>query len=319
MKRNAPRNPKVDRLMRALGLPRYAAAGLLEWSWHHTAEFTPTGDITKHWPEDIATVIGWDRPAAELEALVETGWVDRKRGRVIIHDWAEHADDSVHRTVARKLDCFADGSAPKLGKLDKAERDDIAKAYENTGKTRGKSGIPRAARGQPVGAFGSGPKPKPKPAPSQALALAEAPPLPAPSPSPHSAPPEPDADPPAEEGEARGGSSSSSSFPSRIRASVEFEQAIRGLYGVRGDARHPQDSAEYRADRTRAQNLWAVRVWPEGEDADIGRERFAATMRLVRRAQAMPRGDFTRGPMAWLIDRINRGELEPEPAGAGAG
>ena len=111
MKRQALDHTKMDLLMRRLNLPRYAAVGIMESLWHLTAKEAPRGDIGKLSNERIAIGIGWrgaaNRGASQeadklVCALVEARWIDvDDQWRLVIHDWPEHADDSVKKYIKR--------------------------------------------------------------------------------------------------------------------------------------------------------------------------------------------------------------------------
>ena len=105
MKRGTPDHPKTKRFARALGVPSYAAMGLLEVMVNHWApDFAVTGAIGKWNDQDIADGLGWDGDAATLvAALVDSGYVDRHpEHRLVIHDWELHADQGV-RNKLKKL------------------------------------------------------------------------------------------------------------------------------------------------------------------------------------------------------------------------
>jgi len=104
MKRGTPEHPKVSRLAKVLAVRRYVAVGLLEMLWHLTARYTPAGDVGKWSDEEIATALDWDgTPALLTQALVASGLLERHPDhRLIVHDWAEHADDAVKLLLKRR-------------------------------------------------------------------------------------------------------------------------------------------------------------------------------------------------------------------------
>jgi len=117
MKRGTPEHPKVLSLMAELKMPLYSACGLLELLWHFAAKFALQGDVGRFSDKAIAKALGWRGEAQKLvSALVECGWLDRdKAHRLLIHDWKDHADQTVHRVLAgRKLEmlapCYDDAS-----------------------------------------------------------------------------------------------------------------------------------------------------------------------------------------------------------------
>lgn len=135
MKRGTPDHPKTKALARQLRIPIPYAVGILEMLWHFAAEFAPAGDIGRYGDDEIAEAVGWpnDRTASELiEALlgdVQSGrgrWIDpHKAHRFVIHDWPDHADDTVHRRLARNCELFSCGAIPSTKRLSQKEKDEV--------------------------------------------------------------------------------------------------------------------------------------------------------------------------------------------------
>ena len=132
MKREAVSHTKMKRLCRRLDLPLWQAIGLLESLWLLTGREAPRGDIGKLTDEDIALGIDYrGDEATMIDALVASGWMDRDpAGRLVIHDWADHADDAVHMRLARARQLFVGGRAPKLTRLTGKERECAHEFYE---------------------------------------------------------------------------------------------------------------------------------------------------------------------------------------------
>lgn len=111
MKRGTPDHPKVAHLCQLLNIGKAEAIGTLELLWHFTAKFAPKGDIGKYPDSAIARAVEWQRPTGERgvtpgcklsDALVTAKWLDRcPVHRLIVHNWSEHADQSVARNLAR--------------------------------------------------------------------------------------------------------------------------------------------------------------------------------------------------------------------------
>lgn len=143
MKREATSHPKLAALERRLGVMRCTAVGILELLWHFTARYTPAGNVGKYADAAIAAAVGWEKSPGELiDALVDCGWLDRHdEHRLAVHDWADHADDTVHRRLARMRITFADGSAPKLTRLPRKERIDAEKFYRQQRNLGGAHGV----------------------------------------------------------------------------------------------------------------------------------------------------------------------------------
>jgi hypothetical protein len=125
----------MKRLGKLLGIPAYGPVGIFERLCHFTAEYSPAGDVGKFSDEDIADACGWDRNPAELidalvgASLIETeesrtsaGLFVRHGSRLLVHDWSEHADDSVNNKLARRGEWFADGKRPNTKRLESKER-----------------------------------------------------------------------------------------------------------------------------------------------------------------------------------------------------
>lgn len=109
MKRGTIDHPKTMRLARLLDIERWGAVGILESLWHFTARHAMRGDIGR-WPNDeIAEGIGWKGdPDTLVDALVSARWLDADNShRLIVHDWHEHADDSVKKTLRNRSEHFA--------------------------------------------------------------------------------------------------------------------------------------------------------------------------------------------------------------------
>ncbi len=117
MKRSAPDHPKMTRLAVLLKLERWGAVGIMESLWHFVAKHAIQGDIGKWQDEEIAAAIGWTAdPTQLITALVDAGWLDRcKSRRLVVHDWHEHAEESVKKTIAnRELDFYRAESFQKI-------------------------------------------------------------------------------------------------------------------------------------------------------------------------------------------------------------
>jgi hypothetical protein len=104
VKRGTPDHPKVVRFAKVLGARRHVAVGLLEMLWHLTARYTPAGDVGKWSDDEIATALDWDQdPARLIGAFVVCGLLEpHPMHRLIVHDWPEHADDSVKLLLKRR-------------------------------------------------------------------------------------------------------------------------------------------------------------------------------------------------------------------------
>lgn len=139
MKRGTPNHRKMHRLARCLRVSLAEAVGTMELLWHWVAEYLPRGDVGKSENWEIAAAVHWKGDPDELiAALVAEHWLDESPTcRLMVHDWSEHCEESVHTRLARSREYFADGSRPRLGKLGGAERESAENFY-----SRGKKKSP---------------------------------------------------------------------------------------------------------------------------------------------------------------------------------
>lgn len=100
-KRGVPEHPKTLKLARKLGLPSWAAVGLLEVFWHWCSRYAITGLITAA-PDDVADGIRYTGDADALfVALLESGWIDAHPSGYTVHDVADHADNTWKANLKR--------------------------------------------------------------------------------------------------------------------------------------------------------------------------------------------------------------------------
>lgn len=106
MKRAAIHHPKLFRLMDELGCDKATAVGVIQSIWLFAAEYTPQGDIGRIPTCDIQRWIDYRGcECAHLErALVKSGFIDEsEEHRLVVHDWADHADESCKKHIRRNL------------------------------------------------------------------------------------------------------------------------------------------------------------------------------------------------------------------------
>ena len=106
MKRGTPDHPKTKALAAILGLKRWQVVGLLESLWHFAGQYARRGNIGKWSNEEIAAAMEWEgNPGDLIAALVKSRWVDEcTQYRLVIHDWHDHADQTIMRSdEVRKL------------------------------------------------------------------------------------------------------------------------------------------------------------------------------------------------------------------------
>jgi hypothetical protein len=138
-------HPKFADLKSRLGCPRHVALGCLEAIWHFTSRFTPQGNIGKYPDVAIEDWLEWKgEPGALIAALVGSGWLDTdEQYRLVVHDWADYADELVHTTLARGLLRFVSGEVPHSRRLNQNERDRFHRWLEE-------SGLPQPVAGRPA-------------------------------------------------------------------------------------------------------------------------------------------------------------------------
>ena len=101
--RAVPDHPKFADLKARLGKSRYATLGVLESVWHFAGRFTPQGNIGKYDDAAIEAWIEWDgNPGECIAALIGAKWLDPDAiHRILVHDWAKHADKATKNSNAR--------------------------------------------------------------------------------------------------------------------------------------------------------------------------------------------------------------------------
>ena len=110
-KRGTLDHPKTKRLARALGLPGWAALGLLEAVWHWCGRYAPTGALTVDDMEDLADTIRFDGGGKNLATILHgAGCLDVSGDGWYIHDWHDHADDTTKKALEKRGERFANGS-----------------------------------------------------------------------------------------------------------------------------------------------------------------------------------------------------------------
>jgi hypothetical protein len=128
---------KFKLLLRRIKGSRWMVRGLLDTIWEFTSTNAPDGDLSRFSAEELAIGIDWqDDPEQLISILVELKWMDRTPdGRLLIHDWHEHCEDSIHNLLARKGVPFASGHPPKLTRLELKERPNVLQAFKLLGFT----------------------------------------------------------------------------------------------------------------------------------------------------------------------------------------
>lgn len=138
-KRGTYNHPKTRRLARLLHIPRSYAYGLVTAMWDYAEEHCKYGDIGKCADFEIEEEVDWNGDeGAFVAACITAQWLDEDAThRLLIHDWPDHCEDTVHNRIARERGFFANGEAPKTSRLSLQERS-VAEAFYNAnpGKTQ---------------------------------------------------------------------------------------------------------------------------------------------------------------------------------------
>jgi hypothetical protein len=82
---------KIYQLMEKLKIKRRDAIGMVSmlWTWALTA--APDGNLTEFPLRALAEAVDWGKsPETLLNALIDSGWIDRDESEIFIHDWDEY-------------------------------------------------------------------------------------------------------------------------------------------------------------------------------------------------------------------------------------
>lgn len=114
MKRGIAEHPKTEDLAERLNLPVGLAVGVLEMLAHWTVKNAIRGDIGRWTDVQIARGLRCGIAADQLiPALKGAGWLDEHaRYRLVVHDWHDHADESVKKTLRKRGLTFANLDDP---------------------------------------------------------------------------------------------------------------------------------------------------------------------------------------------------------------
>lgn len=127
MKRGTPDHPKTEMLAELLGVCVAQAVGHMEMLWHFAAKHSPAGDIGR-WPDSmIAKRAGWNGDPQQFVGALEAakgagrhGWIEKHRShRLVLHDWHEHAEESVKKWLANHDEKFWNGIKPFARRVQK--------------------------------------------------------------------------------------------------------------------------------------------------------------------------------------------------------
>lgn len=158
MKRGTPEHPKVHQLAAALGVPKYAAVGILESLWHFAQEYAQDGAVGRYHDDAIARWIGWDGASTALvDGLVAAGWLDRCECHGLrVHDWKQHADQTVRRVLESRGQQFAacyDDASTMLAAAKLPSRAVPSRAKPSQAKPETETDTPPAPKGGALADF----------------------------------------------------------------------------------------------------------------------------------------------------------------------
>lgn len=131
MKRGTFRHPKTGDLAAALGITRLEAFGLLGALMEWISEYAPAGDVGRWTDETIAKAVDWPgAPGGLVDGLCRAHWFDlHPEHRLVVHQWPQHAEDWVHRRLAREGRRFATGEVPNLARFSRAQQARLRARY----------------------------------------------------------------------------------------------------------------------------------------------------------------------------------------------
>lgn len=104
MKRGTFSHPKTKRLAQLLGVDQATAYGIVAALCNELApEYAPRGDVGKLSDEEIALGLGSTiEPTKLVQALRDSRWLcPADEIRLVIHDFADHAEESVRKKLQR--------------------------------------------------------------------------------------------------------------------------------------------------------------------------------------------------------------------------
>ena len=129
-KRGTPAHPKTLRLARSLKMPRWAALGLLESTWHWVGRYRPTGVLSPEDLDDCREEVHFDGDLAAV--LHSCGWLDElEDGNWYVHDWHMHADDATKQALTKAGLEFGNGSPVRKPKQPEPVVNDSRSARES--------------------------------------------------------------------------------------------------------------------------------------------------------------------------------------------
>jgi hypothetical protein len=166
-KRGTLEHPKTLHLADILECDECEALGLLEALWQITAKFYHTGKLKNVTPRSLGRAIRTRRDSETVwNALIEARWIDIGfDGSGYVHDWPDHADDTVKKNLKNRHECFELPDGTLLGPSEKRKGIITEESKDNSRM------IPEKSENdlrQPE------PEPKPEPKPKRIIATPSA-------------------------------------------------------------------------------------------------------------------------------------------------
>lgn len=86
-------HPKRKMLSSLMKWDKHNTMGRLLSFWFWCLDYAPTGDLSKWNDALLAESVGLnaDEGKAFVDAMVQSGWIDRRNGMFRVHDWVEYA------------------------------------------------------------------------------------------------------------------------------------------------------------------------------------------------------------------------------------
>jgi hypothetical protein len=140
--------------------------GLLELLFHFTAQYAAAGDIGRFPDDRIEGALFWAgrccKPGTLIQAMIAAGWIDHDPvHRLVVHDWAQHADQATTRKLEREGRAF---SAPARVRSDIKNESAVPERAVRVGCAQGDSGstvLPTSSSNEDNGKMTSLPEPEP--------------------------------------------------------------------------------------------------------------------------------------------------------------
>lgn len=179
-KYGAEEDKKIVRVAIELQWSLIRAFGLMTYFWAYARKHCRDGSVSR---ADVADMLfkGGEitslSPERFLQVMHPTDCEDADEyrlldrlddGRYYIHNWHLHAEDFVHRALARGGKLFANGEAPKTTRLTSKEREALAAQGAKECAQNGEMGARSAHGGRTKGARHAPPRARDQAKPSQA-------------------------------------------------------------------------------------------------------------------------------------------------------